>query len=61
MPARSPRMHRRLEQAISGIEVGGNTALYGGVTRGAAEVRRHLARVAPSGIEALSVDGEDEP
>ena len=33
---------RRLEQAICGIEVGGNTALYGGVTRGAAEVRRHM-------------------
>ncbi len=60
---------RRLERAISGIEVGGNTALYGGVTRGAAEVRRHaedgryvnrvillsdgLANVGPSSPEEL--------
>ncbi len=33
---------RHLEQAIRGIEVGGNTALHGGVTRGAAEVRRNM-------------------
>ncbi len=33
---------RQLEQAIRGIEVGGNTALHGGVTRGAAEVRRNM-------------------
>ncbi|HUR59376.1 MAG TPA: VWA domain-containing protein [Opitutaceae bacterium] len=33
---------RRLEQAIRGLEVGGNTALYGGVTRGASEVRKNL-------------------
>ena len=33
---------RRLEHAIQGIEVGGNTALYGGVTRGADEVRKNL-------------------
>ncbi|MDO8545370.1 MAG: VWA domain-containing protein, partial [Opitutaceae bacterium] len=33
---------RRLESAICEIEAGGNTALYGGVTRGAAEVRRNL-------------------
>lgn len=60
---------RHLERAILGIEVGGNTALYGGVTRGAAEVRRHaegdryvnrvillsdgLANVGPSSPEEL--------
>lgn len=33
---------RRLEAAICGIEAGGNTALYGGVTRGAEQIRRHL-------------------
>jgi Ca-activated chloride channel family protein len=33
---------RRLEQAIRGLEVGGNTALHGGVTRGASEVRKNL-------------------
>jgi Ca-activated chloride channel family protein len=42
VPAQRVGDGRRLEQAICGIEVGGNTALYGGVTRGAAEVRRHL-------------------
>ena len=33
---------RRLETAIRSLEVGGNTALYGGVTRGASEVRKNL-------------------
>lgn len=33
---------RELEQAICGLEASGNTALYGGVTRGAAEVRKNL-------------------
>lgn len=33
---------RHLEEAICSIEAGGNTALHGGVMRGAAEVRRHL-------------------
>lgn len=42
VPAQRVGDGRRLERAISGIEVGGNTALYGGVTRGAAEVRRHM-------------------
>jgi Ca-activated chloride channel family protein len=42
VPAQRVGDGRRLEAAICGIEVGGNTALYGGVTRGAAEVRRHL-------------------
>lgn len=42
VPAQRVGDGRRLEQAICGIEVAGNTALYGGVTRGAAEVRRNL-------------------
>src|SRR5687768_6825098 len=42
VPAQRVGDGRRLEQAIRGIEAGGNTALYGGVTRGAAEVRRHM-------------------
>ncbi|MGH7944362.1 MAG: vWA domain-containing protein [Opitutaceae bacterium] len=42
VPAQRVGNGRRLEQAIRGIEVGGNTALYGGVARGAAEVRRHI-------------------
>jgi Ca-activated chloride channel family protein len=42
VPAQRVGDGRRLERAISGIEVGGNTALHGGVTRGAAEVRRHM-------------------
>jgi Ca-activated chloride channel homolog len=33
---------RHLEHAICGIEAGGNTALHGGVVRGAAEVRKNL-------------------
>ena len=42
VPAQRVGNGRRLEQAIQGIEVGGNTALYGGVIRGASEVRRHM-------------------
>lgn len=42
IPAQPVGNGRRLEQAIRGLEVGGNTALHGGVTRGAAEVRRHI-------------------
>ncbi len=42
VPAQRVGDGRQLERAISGIEVGGNTALHGGVTRGAAEVRRHM-------------------
>ena len=33
---------RQIEAAIRGIEAGGTTALYGGVTRGAGEVRRFI-------------------
>ena len=33
---------RNLQSAICSIEAGGNTALYGGVVSGAAEVRRHI-------------------
>jgi Ca-activated chloride channel family protein len=42
VPAQRVGDGRRLERAIRGIEVAGNTALYGGVTRGADEVRRHM-------------------
>ena len=42
VPAQRVGDGRRLEAAICRIEAGGNTALHGGVTRGAAELRRHL-------------------
>jgi Ca-activated chloride channel homolog len=42
VPAQRVGDGRRLRDAICEIEAGGNTALYGGVTRGAAELRRHL-------------------
>ncbi len=69
VPAQRVGNGGHLEQAIRGIEVGGNTALHGGVTRGAAEVRRNmedrrfvnrvillsdgLANVGPSSPDAL--------
>ncbi|MBL9214851.1 MAG: VWA domain-containing protein [Opitutaceae bacterium] len=42
IPAQRVGDGRRLEAAICGLEAGGNTALYGGVSRGAAEVRRFI-------------------
>lgn len=42
VPAQRVGNGRRLEQAIMGLEVGGNTALHGGVARGASEVRKNL-------------------
>jgi len=42
VPAQRVGDGRRLEQAIRGLEVGGNTALHGGVLRGASEVRRFM-------------------
>src|SRR6185295_11718885 len=42
VPAQRVGRARGLEAAICGIEPGGNTALYGGVACGAAEVRKHL-------------------
>ena len=42
VPARRVGNARGLETAIRSLEAAGNTALYGGVTRGAAEVRRHI-------------------
>jgi len=42
VPAQPVRDGRQLEAAIRRLEAGGNTALHGGVQRGAAEVRRHL-------------------
>ena len=41
VPARRVGDRRRLEEAIRRLEATGNTALYGGVVRGAEEVRRH--------------------
>ena len=42
VPAQRMDRVRGLEAAIRSIEAEGNTALHGGVTRGAMEVRRHL-------------------
>ena len=42
VPAQRVGDARGLEAAICSIEAEGNTAIYGGVTRGAAEVRRHI-------------------
>lgn len=42
VPAQRVGNGRRLESAILGIEASGGTALYGGVTRGAEEIRRFL-------------------
>lgn len=42
VPARRIGDGRQLEEAICSIEAGGQTALHGGVSRGAMEVRRHL-------------------
>lgn len=42
VPAQRVGTGRHLEAAILRLEAGGNTALHGGVVRGAAEVRRHL-------------------
>jgi Ca-activated chloride channel homolog len=42
VPAQRVGDGRRLEEAICSIEAGSNTALYGGVTRGAQQVRQHL-------------------
>jgi Ca-activated chloride channel family protein len=42
VPAQRVGRARGLEAAICRIEAGGNTALYGGVSSGAAEVRKHI-------------------
>lgn len=42
VPAQRVGRARGLEEAICSLEAGGNTALYGGVVRGANEVRRHI-------------------
>ena len=42
VPAQRVGDARGLEAAICSIEAEGNTAIYSGVTRGAAEVRRHI-------------------
>jgi Ca-activated chloride channel family protein len=41
VPAQKVGRARGLEEAICSLEAGGNTALHGGVARGADEVRRH--------------------
>jgi Ca-activated chloride channel family protein len=54
VPARRVGDGRALEQAIREIQPGGYTALYGGVSEGAAEVRRHLESGAVPRIILLS-------
>ena len=40
--ARHPRHVQEIRQSISTIQAGGNTALFGGVSQGAAEIRKNL-------------------
>lgn len=54
VPARRVGDGRALEQAIRGIQAGGYTALFAGVSEGAAEVRRHLESGAVPRIVLLS-------
>lgn len=42
VPAQSARFTEQIEGQIRGIQSRGNTALFGGVSQGAAEVRKHL-------------------
>jgi Ca-activated chloride channel homolog len=42
VPAQSARNAEWIESRIRGIQAGGNTALFGGVSQGAAEVRKNL-------------------
>ena len=42
VPAQSARNAEWIESRIQGIRAGGNTALFGGVSQGAAEVRKNL-------------------
>ncbi|HOE97015.1 MAG TPA: VWA domain-containing protein [Candidatus Sumerlaeota bacterium] len=44
LPATRLRDREQIETAIRGIEAGGNTALYGGVSRGAEELRKFQER-----------------
>ena len=42
VPAQKVRETRAIVRAINGIEAGGNTALFGGVSQGAAEIRKNI-------------------
>ena len=42
IPAQSARNAEWIESRIRGIYAGGNTALFGGVSQGAAEIRKHI-------------------
>ncbi len=42
VPAQSAGYVDRIIRIIEGIQAGGNTALFGGVSQGAAEIRKHL-------------------
>jgi Ca-activated chloride channel family protein len=42
VPAQKVRDGRRIAAAIRGIEIGGSTALFGGVSQGASEVRKNI-------------------
>lgn len=42
VPAQSAGYVDRIIRTIKGIQAGGNTALFGGVSQGAAEIRKHL-------------------
>ena len=42
VPAQSPLETAHMEDTIRRIQAGGNTALFGGVSQGAAEIRKHL-------------------
>ncbi|NDY71891.1 hypothetical protein DO021_07475 [Desulfobacter hydrogenophilus] len=42
VPARKVRETGAIINAIKGIEAGGNTALFGGVSQGAAQIRKHV-------------------
>lgn len=57
LPATRVSDARRVDAAIAGIEPGGSTALFAGVSRGAAEVRRYLDRNRVNRVVLLS-DGQ---
>lgn len=54
VPAQRAEHMEWIEAQIRGIQSGGNTALFGGVSQGASEVRKHLNRQAVHRILLLS-------
>ncbi|HWA24765.1 MAG TPA: VWA domain-containing protein [Lacunisphaera sp.] len=58
VPARRVGTGDGLEAAIARIQAGGDTALHGGVMRGAAEVRRHVGEVGTIDRVILLSDGQ---